>query len=111
MKQVNDLGLELYVATEKYPDKQQYLDSQHILRWVKERGIGGAMDIIYLDTLDRQADVLGLFKRPKEELKLPYLLCGHGCEEYAFLGYSGLEEAEQTLHSLFKAQSIQNQQY
>ena len=31
-----DLGIELYVATERYPDRQQYIDSEQALKLVRQ---------------------------------------------------------------------------
>ena len=97
MKWQGDLGLELYVATRDYPDSQQYRDSLKALGLIRAYGLKKNTEVISLDNLDGQRRYFDSVKDPKQEIKLPFLVCGFGCETGAFLGFSRLEEMAEML--------------
>lgn len=110
-----DLGAELYVATERFPDRQQYLDSQQILNLVNQYGLGKIIEVIPLDILCEQKEVFDIIKDPKKETKLPFLICAHVCQTNAILGHSGLEDAVKELDgptfTAYRQNFPLNQQY
>ena len=102
MKWHGDLGLELYLATREYPDLQQYRDSQEILMLIKQHGLEGMLEITCLDNLNGKGEVFKIIKDPTKETRLPFLICGYGCETGAILGYSGVQEIKGILKIYFR---------
>jgi len=108
MTHQGDIGLELYVATDKFPDFQQHIDSQIILGIIKGNGIRERLDITHLDDLTREFDGFDNIKEflrliqqdPTTELRLPYLVHFIGCETSHYFGYSGLKEIRENLNSI-----------
>ncbi len=104
-----DIGLELYVATDKFPDPKQYRDSQIVLGIVSSNRLQERLDVIPVDNLNQEcsgnfddiAEFLNLIKiDPNTKLRLPYLVRFVGCETSHYFGYSGLEEVKEELDSM-----------
>ena len=95
-----DLGLELYVATKRYGDRQQYLDSVHALLAVSAYGLRERLKVTPLDRIrDEKSFFDSIKQNPETPTKLPFLISVYGCETCAFIGYSGLEEVLEILNS------------
>ena len=92
MKWQGDTGLELYVASSKFPDPTQQEASQSLLRLLDGNGLRERMDIFYLGALSEQSGFFDLIRDPKKEMRLPFLVWVYGCSTGAVLGYSGLED-------------------
>lgn len=104
MKWAGDLGAELYVAGNGYGNPQQREDSQHAVSILRELGLEDKIDIFHLKGLVEQRGLFKVTKDPKSEIKLPFLVCVYGCETGSVLGYSGLDQVLEVLHSpMFKA--------
>lgn len=113
MKQVNDLGLELYLASEGYQDRRQCMESRIVLEFIRKHGLDNLLEILSPDDFARERSLLNDLKvNQKEEARLPYLLCFNGCETSSHLGYFGAEEVLEILKGYLRTLiSFKNQQY
>ena len=93
-----DIGLELYIATKRYGNRQQYIDSQMTLLAISQYGLLDRVKVTPLNSLNGQREFFDSIKDPTTKTRLPFLVCVHGCETGAVLGYSGLEEVLDVLN-------------
>ena len=94
-----EMVLELYVATEHYREKREYLESNEALKLVKRKGLADILKITHLDELGGNKGYFDMIKDPNSELRLPFLECVYGASGIVS-GYSGLEEITNQLKSL-----------
>ena len=91
MPLLDNIELELYVATNKFPNKQQYEESQLVLRIIKQNGVKDRIKITCLDDLRDEDDIFSTIANKESERRLPYLECIHlGVGVYS--DYIGLSE-------------------
>jgi len=97
----NGLGLNLYVATQNYGNRQQYEDSQVALIALDILGLTGRIGITHLDKLDLSRSHLSLIIGPDKELRLPVLECIYYHRHVGdIIEYPGLEEITDALADL-----------
>ena len=101
MKWTGDLGLELYVAGDQYPDAKQQCESQDVLQLIRQHELTERFEFHQLEGLNGHADFFQIIKDPGYDVKLPFLVVGSGCETGAILGYAGLEAITAHLNDLF----------
>lgn len=98
----NSIGLELYVATPSFPDKQQYVDSQILLALIKGSKLEKGIEIVPLDNLLWHGGFFQAIKEPRNEIMLPFLVRMHNDETGIVLGDTGLEEVIDALNSMHR---------
>ncbi len=96
----NSVGLELYVATPLFPDKQQYLDSQILLALIKGSKVEKGIEIVPLDNLSGHWGFFQVIKEPRNEIRLPFLVRVHNDETGIVLGDTGLDGVIDALNSM-----------
>lgn len=93
-----DRGLELFVASKRYGDRQQYIDSISAMLAVNAYELRDRIKIISLDSLKGERLFFEtIAENPGAKVRLPFLVSAHGCETGVILGYSGLEEVLEVL--------------
>lgn len=98
MKWTCGYGLELYVATHKYFDLNQYIASIHALRMVEEKWLVPHIEIIRLDDFIDELITYGRIRNPAEPISLPLLVSMNSGEQGVASVYSGLEEVTRALN-------------
>ena len=99
MALLDNVKLELYIATNKFPNRRQYEESQLVLGIIEQNGVTGSIEITRLDDLIGKQHIFSMVGDKRRERKLPYL-------EYTHLGvgvysdYMGAEEVMECLKSL-----------
>lgn len=97
MKWTQGNGFELYVATHKYFDLNQYIASIHALRMVEEKRLVPHIDIICLDDFVDELIDYGHTRDPAKPIRLPLLLHAQSGDCSVIEAYSGLEEIADAL--------------
>jgi len=92
---VSEFNLRLYLASSRFPQRQDIEDSERTLALLDRHKVGDPpTPITYLDNLDSEGAYFKLIKDPRSKLRLPFMVVTHGTILY---GYSGLEEVKEFL--------------
>jgi len=98
-----DIRLELFLASSRYPRRDEYVESSNLMEIIRLAGAIGQISIVYLKSLKQFSENKELFdslKDPDTTSRLPYMIGLYGCTTGSFLGYTGLDQIIDQLTSI-----------
>ena len=97
MNWIGDLGLEFYLAGQKFPNAQMQQESQKVQDLLKglDRLVAAIKWIPDKRSFDAEQGYFSAIKNPDSEVRLPFLSLVYGG---LFQGYSGEQEIREALY-------------